>query len=298
MNGSRYQTAVALFERIAALPPGAREGPLAEARAEDPELAAWVQRMLDADDEDWQPPDVVEQLAVGLLDDPLAPGAEVGGFVLEARLGSGGMAAVWRAAQERPQRRVALKILHPWLRAPLLLDRFRFEGDALARVRHPAFPEIFASGEQDGRPWIAMELVEGATLREWLAAEVPAPEARLGVLIALVEAVAALHRLGLVHRDLTPANVLIDRSGAPRVVDLGVAVDGDDDELVRRMAVGTPGWASPEQGGDALATPSSDVYALGALGRMLVLGARGAAAGPLDDVSAILERASSPRAAD
>ncbi|MBI5849686.1 MAG: protein kinase [Planctomycetes bacterium] len=224
------------------------------------------------------------------------PPSSLGGFELRGELGRGGMGVVYRAWQSGLQREVALKVL-PRLAAadPQRLERFFREAKALAALRHPGIVPVHFAGEQDGVPWFAMELVDGVSLGALLAAvaETP-PEERsaatflrpLGpaftapnpsyvatILRLVAEAAEALHHAhehGLLHRDVKPSNLMIDREGRVLVIDFGLAraLDGAADELtMTRDLLGSPAYLPPEQLGDPrpAASVRGDVYALGAV---------------------------------
>ncbi|QGV79001.1 serine/threonine-protein kinase [Streptomyces ficellus] len=190
----------------------------------------------------------------------------VGRYRLEARLGRGGMGTVWRAYDELLGRRVAVKELHvdvgsavhPTLR----------EARAIARVHHPHIVCVHDVVEEDGVPYIVMELVEGGSLAERLASRGPLDAreaARIG--LALLGALRAAHALGVLHRDLKPANVLLEE-GTGRVVltDFGIAqLAGSTTITEAGMFVGSPEYTAPERMQGAQAGPETDLWSLGAL---------------------------------
>jgi len=206
-------------------------------------------------------------------------------FRVLRRIGSGGMGVVYEAEQEHPRRAVALKVLHPDLATTTMLRRFEFESRLLARLDHPCIARVLAAGSSDveGRPtpWIAMELVQGESLRAHCELRSASLAERLELVARVADAVEHAHRRGVIHRDLKPANVLVDGEGRPRVLDFGIArVVGETDEratTLRTMAgqvLGTLAYMSPEQaGGDPDAVDTrSDVYSLGAMLFELVAG--------------------------
>ena len=199
-----------------------------------------------------------------------------GTYRLESVLGAGGMGTVYRATQLSIGRAVAVKVLEPerlaGSDAATVRARFRREATAMSRLRHPSTVRVLDFGEaEDGLLWLAMELVEGETLRELLGREGPlaAPRvARLGAQIA--RALAEAHAAGIVHRDLKPSNLLVDRLPGEgelvRVADFGVAalLDEGTPQLTRSdAAVGTPSAMAPEQVTGAPIGPGADLYALG-----------------------------------
>ncbi|MGA4958069.1 protein kinase domain-containing protein [Streptomyces lavendulocolor] len=190
----------------------------------------------------------------------------VGRYRLEARLGRGGMGTVWRAYDELLGRRVAVKELHvdvgsavhPTLR----------EARAIARVHHPHIVCVHDVVEEDDVPYIVMELIEGGSLAERIAAGGPLDAreaARVG--LALLSALRAAHALGVLHRDLKPANVLLEE-GTGRVVltDFGIAqLAGSTTITEAGMFVGSPEYTAPERMQGSQAGPETDLWSLGAL---------------------------------
>jgi len=189
-----------------------------------------------------------------------------------AAVGEGGMGAVYRAHDRVLRREVAVKVVRAERLAGRDPDRvrarFEREARAMARVQHPACVRIYDAGvSRDGQPFLVMEWVPGESLQGRLHRAGPLePEqaARWGQ--ALAEALQACHDVGIVHRDVKPANVLLDAGDAPRLTDFGVALD---DQARTRLtaesaAVGTLAYMPPEQAGGERADPRSDVYGLGA----------------------------------
>ncbi len=182
------------------------------------------------------------------------------------------MGAVYRAFDPELRRHVAIKVLlegRGGAGGERARTRFAREARATARLRHPAIVSVHEVGEHEGRPFLVMDLVEGEPLDETLKRQTPPPR-RLAALVAeLARALAHAHDLGIIHSDVKPANVLIDREGRPKLTDFGLArdVDASRDLTVDGQFLGTPAYAAPEQArGDASATgPRSDVYGLGAV---------------------------------
>jgi serine/threonine protein kinase len=188
-------------------------------------------------------------------------------FTLVERIGLGGMSEVWRAADAVLDRHVAVKVLT----APVAGDQAATwrEARAAARLAHPHVTQVYDYGEAPlpgGAvvPYLVMELVDGQLLADRLrAGALPWPEAvRMAAQVA--SALAAAHRLGVVHRDIKPGNVMLTASGA-KVLDFGIAALADRPEPDRGWLIGTPGYVAPERLAGAAAEPASDVYALGVL---------------------------------
>ncbi len=186
-------------------------------------------------------------------------------------IGRGGMGIVYRARQRGLDRMVALKVLSgDGQSLPEQVERFHREAHAAARLQHPGIVEIHDVGEMAGRPYIAMEFVDGDRMDEYIRRNGSDLRTRLDLLRQVAEAVDHAHRHGVVHRDLKPANVMVDRRGRPKVADFGLAkeLSGDarDKLTVSGMVLGTPHYMSPEQAaGDPSVDARTDVYSLGAM---------------------------------
>ena len=196
-----------------------------------------------------------------------------GEYDLVGLSGQGGFARVYRAQDQRLNRTVAIKVLKPeLLEIPDLVERFRAEGIALAKLRHPGIVPIFDIREHDGLIYYVMPFVEGATLESRLDHRLPPFETRR-ILAELADALAAAHRAQMIHLDIKPANVFLEGEvGKVLLMDFGIAKATTDQVAGKVQIVGTPEYMSPEQAqGLAGIDHRSDVYSLGALGyRMLV----------------------------
>lgn len=196
-------------------------------------------------------------------------GSILGGrYRLERILGVGGMASVWLARDERLHRPVALKILSDTLLAdPSYLDRFRREAQLAAALSHPKLVRIYDFEGDGERPYLAMEYVEGETLADHLATGEGLGGSELHSLAAgLLEALEHIHRSGIIHRDVKPANVMITREGAVKLTDFGIAQPENATRLTRTgLVVGTLSYMAPEVLHGGPATPISDLYSCGVL---------------------------------
>jgi serine/threonine protein kinase len=198
-----------------------------------------------------------------------------GRYEIERPLGHGAMAVVDLARDRELDRHVALKRLAENLsRDDDLRARFLREGRLAARLAHPNIVRVFDVGETDGRPYIAMEYVEGETLADLLARRgtlTPAEATELGVQIA--RALTAAHAAGLVHRDVKPHNLLIRRDGVLKLGDFGIAVGLEGTRFtVAGTVLGTAAYLAPEQARGEQVTSAADVYALGLVLVELVTG--------------------------
>jgi tRNA A-37 threonylcarbamoyl transferase component Bud32 len=199
-----------------------------------------------------------------------------GRYRVVAQLGRGGMGVVWRAVDEVLGREVAVKELRTYTDAdgPELADlrlRMQREARAAARVRHPGVVAVHDVTEVDGRPLIVMELVDGPSLDAVLRERGPLdPREAAGIGAKVMDALAAAHEAGVLHRDVKPGNILLDRSGRVLLTDFGIATmddpgDGSATSLTRTgHLVGSLDYMAPERAQGADPGPASDVWALGA----------------------------------
>jgi serine/threonine-protein kinase len=188
-----------------------------------------------------------------------------GRYTLLERLGSGGMADVWRAQDAGLGREVALKVLHEnFARDAEFVERFRREASAAAKLQHPNVVGVFDRGEVEDTYYIAMEYVDGSSLRELIDRGLNIGEA-VEVARQMLGAAEFAHEGGIVHRDLKPPNVLVDRSGRIRVADFGIARAGGSEITRTGSVMGTAQYLSPEQAQGRDVTPASDVYSVGVM---------------------------------
>jgi serine/threonine protein kinase len=162
----------------------------------------------------------------------LAPGARLGPYEVTASLGAGGMGEVYRARDARLNRDVAIKVLPPaFADDPARMARFSREAQVLASLSHPNIAAIYGLEESGGASALVMELVEGQTLAERIAAgPIPLEEA-LGIARQIADALEGAHEKGIIHRDLKPANIKITPEGKVKVLDFGIAKLMDVDPI-------------------------------------------------------------------
>ncbi|MCC7011762.1 MAG: serine/threonine protein kinase [Planctomycetes bacterium] len=280
MTHPRFHRVRELFERALDLEVAARPAFVARESGGDLELEREVSRLLEVHESSsgfLAPPSETRVVETAERGAELAPNTRVGGYRVVRLLGTGGMGRVYLAQQERPHRRIALKLLRRAFGVSDGVRRFELEAQILARLSHPNIAQLYELGTwgegASATPYFALEYVEEALDLVAFANERALPRrARVELLAQVCDAVQHAHQRGVIHRDLKPGNVLVDARGRPKVIDFGVArVFGQ--ELAASIgtlggeALGTLAYASPEQlSGDAADIDvRTDVYALGVL---------------------------------
>jgi serine/threonine protein kinase/tetratricopeptide (TPR) repeat protein len=286
MDAPDWARASALLDELLELDAGARATRLRELARADAALAARLERLLalEADRADF----LRDPLPLDQLGEPeeaaLRAGERIGPYHLLRLLGEGGMGTVWLAerADGLYQRQVALKLLRAAGAAHALRARFARERQILAQLSHPNIARLFDAGvDQQGRPYLALEYVEGIALVEHAQRRGLDVEARLRLFEQVCDAVAYAHGRLVVHRDLKPSNILVAADGRVRLLDFGIAKlldpesTGGETELTRLGGRAyTLHYAAPEQiRGEAIGT-QTDVYALGVVLYELLTGHR------------------------
>jgi tRNA A-37 threonylcarbamoyl transferase component Bud32 len=197
----------------------------------------------------------------------IAPGTTLSGrYRLEARIAAGGMSTVYKAVDETLERTVAVKLMHREVASDSdQLERFRREARAVAQLSHPHIVGVIDAGEDDARPYIVFEYVEGETLKDRIRREGPLPVSEaVAYAIEIARALGAAHGRHIIHRDVKPQNVLIDHEGSAKVTDFGIARTMEEDGLTAEGRVlGTTDYVSPEQALGRPVTGQSDLYSLG-----------------------------------
>jgi len=274
-----------LFERVSVVFEGALELPVEsrvafveEVCAGDAELLREVRELLTYHE---RSNTALDAPLVGPMVDGLLVGQTLGNYLLEEAIGEGGMGIVYRAADTRNQRKVAVKVLRIDLSSRTLATRFRLEGHTLKRLKADGIASLIEVGttEFDGRPlhYYAMELIEGPNLRQ---AGLTDLRDIVGVLAEICDAIGTAHAQGIVHRDIKPENIIVQEDGHPVVLDFGISRTVDPRSRAISFAtstghvLGTVAYMSPEQlVGDSEATgPSSDIYSLGVLAFEMLTG--------------------------
>jgi serine/threonine protein kinase/tetratricopeptide (TPR) repeat protein len=277
----RWERIEALFHEAAELDAARRPAFVQAACGGDTELRAAVERMLAADEAgggSW-----LEQGVVATLrgDDPLL-GTRIGAFELVERIAEGGMGAVYRARRsgEDFDQEVAVKVLRLGLSTPAMRERFARERQTLARLVHPNVARLLDGGTtEQGVPFFAMELVDGVPLDRACDERALSVRERMRLFVTVCRAVHFAHQNLVVHLDLKPTNILVDRHGVPKLLDFGVAgllsdVAAGSAIAATRSRPLTPEYASPEQLRGEPVTTAADVYSLGVVAYELLTGRR------------------------
>jgi eukaryotic-like serine/threonine-protein kinase len=280
----------ALLEDSSAVPPDRRDSARAlfiqQLRERDAPMAEALVRMLAAAlGED----SLLDRTRWGRLATEFAHshqiGKNIGGYLLEAQLGVGGMGEVWLARAHTGALAgtpVALKLIRSTLSRAELGERLRRERDILMRLAHPAIARLLDSGVSDeGEPYLVLEYVAGVPLLEFAADHALGLRARLTLFAQICDAVAAAQARLIVHRDIKPQNLLVTDSGQAKLLDFGIAKLLDDSgvgastELTAQLGRAlTPAYAAPEQLIGEPVTTATDVYSLGVLLHELLIGQR------------------------
>ncbi|MBI3272461.1 MAG: protein kinase [Planctomycetes bacterium] len=203
----------------------------------------------------------------------LTPGTVLGGFRVDGPLGAGGMASVYRATQISLNRKVALKVLPVALaNDPHFVQRFDRESDILASLNHPCIITIYDKGSDKGYYYFAMEIVEGGTLRDLMTHQRLTPAIAFRVVCDVCDALQFAHRQGVIHRDMKPTNVLLDKEGRVKVADFGIAhlarhgEQAVNELTMTNVRMGTQHYMAPEQQFDAKSVDGrADIYSLGVM---------------------------------
>ncbi|HVV90545.1 MAG TPA: PASTA domain-containing protein [Solirubrobacterales bacterium] len=188
-----------------------------------------------------------------------------GRYRVVAKVGGGGMADVWLAEDAHLQRRVALKVLHRrFAQDREFVMRFQREAESAAGLQHPNIVAVFDRGEWEGTYYIAMQYVEGPTLKQLIDSGITVEQA-VAVIRQVLQAAGYAHRQGIVHRDLKPQNVIVDPEGKAVVTDFGIARAGVSEITQTGSVMGTPHYLSPEQAQGFDVTAVSDLYSIGVM---------------------------------
>ena len=283
----RTRRALAVVRELLDLAPASRPAHLAAACGDDAALRREVETLFA------QAAAIESSLAAGAgaedeqtvdeADADTLVGSRLGAYHILERLGRGGMGVVYKAERREADFRqlVAIKLIRRGHDFDEVQARFLRERRILARLSHPNLARFIDGGiAPDGRPWFALEYVQGRSLTAWCDAQRLDLPARIALLQEVCAAVQYAHSQLVIHRDLKPGNILVDDQGQVRLLDFGIAglLQGDgDDDYSHLTAAGsrralTPQYAAPEQFGDEPAGVAADVYSLGMIGYELVTG--------------------------
>lgn len=314
MDAERWRRVRALFDLLADRPEAEWSARLAENCPDDADARAEAFALLCADrdaraDESLSQaaPLVVADLAerIGSEEARLGPAAQagqrLGAFRLVRRIGRGGMGSVWLGERVDGgfSQQVAIKLIHSTWDSGDAQRRFLAERQILAGLQHPNIAHLIDGGvAADGRPWLALEYVDGRDLLTWCDTERLDVDARLRLFQVVCDAVAHAHQHLVVHRDLKPSNILVGHDGTVKLLDFGIAkmLDRAGGETATRLF--TPDYAAPEQLRGEAVTTAIDVYALGLLLHELLTGTRAARAAGADPVRPSVAAARDPASQD
>jgi serine/threonine protein kinase/Tol biopolymer transport system component len=279
VDAARSDRIRALYKAALERPAGERSAFVAERSAGDASLRESVEFLLSQSDATGMRADLG-----GAPPPPSQPdlpnGTAVGSYRLESVLGRGGMGTVYRAIDTKLHRSVAIKFLSSALADSQARRRFQQEAETASALNHPHIVTVHDVGELDGQQYLVSELIDGGTLNDWLAASRDRPwRQSVEMLIGVADAIAAAHRVGIVHRDVKPGNILIGRNGYAKLADFGLAkllddgvprLPGAPTQSQSRAAptgvgvvVGTVAYMSPEQAAGRPLDERTDVFSFG-----------------------------------
>lgn len=284
-NPANWPQLSPLLDELLDLPEQERQTRLNEVRAQNPQLGDDLATLL-SDSQSAQVKDFLAKPLLNSVDqapESTLAGQRLGAYVLESPLGQGGTGSVWRARREdgRFTGAVAIKLLHLSLLGRAGAERFKREGDILARLTHPNIAHLLDAGvTPGGQPYLVIELVEGERIDRHCDLKRLDVNARLALFDKVLSAVAHAHTHLVIHRDIKPGNILVTPDGTVKLLDFGIAklledetTAGEATELTRDGGrVLTPEYAAPEQLRGEAITTATDVYALGVLLYQLLSG--------------------------
>jgi tetratricopeptide (TPR) repeat protein len=283
LDAERWRRTRELFDRLADAPPASWDSELAQLCSDDAEIRAEALALLRADAQTAAPTAAAARVVDAAAEEQerreqaQLVGQRVGPYSLLREIGRGGMGHVWLAerADGEFKKLVAIKLLRSGWDADELLQRFRAERQILAGLTHPNIAHLVDGGvTPDGKPWLALEYVDGVNLREFCNTRQLNLRARLQLFLDVCDAVAYAHARLVVHRDLKPSNLLVDHAGSIKLLDFGIAKLLGADSGTSATRLFTPEYAAPEQVRGEAVTTSVDVYALGLLLYELLTGRR------------------------
>ena len=212
------------------------------------------------------------------LDDTAIP-EHIGAYQISGLIGRGGMGSVYRGERSSNdfEHDVAIKVVRPGTISNKLIERFQRERQTLAKLVHPHIARLYDGGTlANGAPYMVMEFINGLPITDWVENEIISQDQRLKLFKDVCRAVSYAHQNLIIHRDITPSNVLVDTDGNVKLIDFGIAKPFDEDAVIVDTASSlaslsfTPGFAAPERSKGAGANTLSDIYSLGKLLRALI----------------------------
>ncbi len=298
----KWSTIERLFEESAALP-AERRGAFLTAETDDPEIRAHVEKLLAADESSddfiegsiWTDKSVMNTGARKAISNSLGDSAEyavpdehigrqIGAFRLIKEIGRGGMGSVYLAERSDGEfrQKVAVKMIKRGMDSDFIIRRFRHERQILASFEHPNIARLLDGGTtSEGVPFFVMEYVDGESLYRYCDAKGMTVRQRLELFLQICSSLEYAHAKKVIHRDIKPGNILIDRQGSPKLLDFGIAKILDPNLIheslnptVSMLRMMTPDYASPEQMQGVEVTPASDIFSLGILLYELLTGHR------------------------
>jgi eukaryotic-like serine/threonine-protein kinase len=276
------------YERLLAVPELDRDAWLDRETANDPDLRARVDAMRRAA----RAAALQTGSALDQLNEDIVPDT-IGAYRIIRSLGRGGMGAVYLAERLAGDfdHQVAIKVIKTGLFSETLIDRFRRERQTLAGLNHPHIARLYDGGEMpDGAPYLVMEYVAGQTLSEWITSNQPDQATRKNLFLQICDAVEYAHQNLVIHRDLTPSNILVTTGGDAKVIDFGIARpqvaadDGATPSTFSGLSL-TPGFAAPERLAGVEANTLVDIFSFGKILSLLLVDA------PDSELAAVAARA-------
>jgi serine/threonine protein kinase len=289
LSPENWQVVSPYLDHVLSLPEDERATWLESFRAQRPDLANLLQELLE-EQHALANEQFLERSPIADTTESSLPGQKIGAYTLISLIGRGGMGNVWLAERSdgRFERRVAIKFLNFSVAATGGAQRFKREGKILGQLTHQHIAELIDAGVTgSGEPYLVLENVEGEHIDEFCDHHRLEVEARIGLFLDVLSAVAHAHANLVVHRDLKPSNVLVRKDGQVKLLDFGIAkllAEGADAAEMTQLTVEgggalTPQFAAPEQVTGGAVTTATDVYALGVLLYLLLTGRHPAGAG-------------------
>ena len=271
-NTSIEIRALELFEKSFEHPSDTRNNWLLQQADDDAELLSHLKKLI-SQDSSATSHILTGQAIIDNTEDTVAP-EQIGAYRITGLIGQGGMGAVYRGERiaDDFDHDVAIKVIRPGILSEALIERFQRERQLLASFSHPNIARLYDGGTtQDHSPYIIMEFIDGAPITDWADQQKLDLMQRLKLFRSACRAVAYAHQNLVIHRDLTPSNVLVTTQGDVKLIDFGIAKVADDEQQAANASSSlsalsfTPGFAAPERSQGAAANTLSDIYSLGKL---------------------------------